>query len=152
MKKIVNLFFISLIFLFWGCAQSRYTQIDVGQIEVMYKGTVTSAKTVNISDSGEGAILGAIVGGILGHQIGKGKGKDLATVAGAVGGAVVGNQLNKNIGQELIIDLDNGKTIKTVIRIDNKNHYFFRSSDRVIVYLKGNKIVKITPIFNESIE
>ena len=40
-----------------------------------------------------GMIGGAVLGGLLGHQVGRGRGKDVATVAGAAGGAYAGNKI-----------------------------------------------------------
>lgn len=149
MKKIIVSLAVGFMFIFSGCAQRGYTQADVGNILVNYKGTVVHTREVNINDSGEGAILGAIIGAVIGHQVGKGKGKDVATAAGAIAGGVAGSKLNQDIGQEVTIDLDNGQEITTVIRVDRKHPYWLRDGDRVIVYVRGNKIVRVSPIFNE---
>ncbi|WP_200762975.1 glycine zipper 2TM domain-containing protein [Nitrosophilus alvini] len=150
MKKLLIILAAALSMAFFtGCAQKGYTQADVGEIQIVYKGTVTSTRTVSVKDSGEGMILGAIVGGILGHQIGEGKGKDVATVAGAVAGGVVGSKLAEDTGQEVTISLENGQTVTTVIKVDKNNPYWLRPGDRVAVYVKGNKIVRVAPIISE---
>lgn len=40
-----------------------------------------------------GIIAGGVAGALLGHQVGRGRGKDVATVAGAAGGAYAGNKI-----------------------------------------------------------
>ncbi len=151
MRKFL-IFAASILILFSGCAPKGYTQADVGEVMVNYKGTVTATKTVDISDDGGGMIIGAIVGAVLGHQIGEGRGKDLATVAGAVAGGAAGSALNKDRGQEVTIDLDNGQKITTLIRLDKKSPYWLKKGDRVMIYLRGDKIVKVVPIFNETVK
>lgn len=146
------LIFLAFTFIFTGCANRGYTQANVGEIQVMYKGTVTYTRTVEIKDSGEGTILGAIAGAIIGHQFGKGTGKDAATIGGAIAGGVIGSELNKDLGQEVWIDLENGQKVTTIIRIDKKNPHWLKPGDRVMVYVKGNKIVRIAPIFNERVQ
>ncbi len=152
MKKLLLSFLIIAGFLFSGCAQRGYTQADVGEVMINYKGTVVHTRTVEIQDDGGGMILGAIVGAIIGQQIGEGKGKSLATAAGTVAGGIVGSNLNKDLGQEITVDLENGQKVTTVIRLDKKNPYWLRPGDRVMVYVKGNKIVRVAPIFNERVE
>ena len=71
--------------------------------------------------------------GDIGHQIGKGRGKDLATVAGAVGGAIAGNEIEKNAkkvtryrialrmndgtSQQLTLDAANGVNVGDKVKI-----------------------------------
>jgi outer membrane lipoprotein SlyB len=40
-----------------------------------------------------GIIGGAVLGGLLGNQVGRGRGRDVATVAGVAGGAYAGNKI-----------------------------------------------------------
>ncbi|NPA03697.1 MAG: glycine zipper 2TM domain-containing protein [Epsilonproteobacteria bacterium] len=146
MGRVVSLIiFFSLLF-FTGCASRGYTTTDVGDVMVTYEGEIISARTVTISDSGEGTVLGAIIGGVLGHQVGGGKGKDVATAAGTVLGGVVGATLNRRTGQELIIRLSNNQEISTVIRVDPKRPFWFKAGDKVRVFLRGGEVVKIEPI------
>ena len=49
-------------------------------------------------DSYTPALAGAIVGGVVGNQFGKGRGKDVMTVAGALLGASVGHDLSRKRG------------------------------------------------------
>jgi outer membrane lipoprotein SlyB len=44
-----------------------------------------------------GMIGGAVLGGLLGNQVGRGRGRDVATVAGAAGGAYAGNKIEGNM-------------------------------------------------------
>jgi outer membrane lipoprotein SlyB len=70
---------------------------------------------------------------VLGHQVGKGRGKDVATVAGAVGGAVLGNQIEKSgkttTRYDIRVRLEDG-TFQT-IRSETDQGY--RVGDRVKV-------------------
>ncbi len=132
---------------FSGCAPKGYTQADIGEVLVPYEGVVVSARAVEVQDSGAGAILGGIIGAVLGHQVGGGSGRDVATVAGAITGAVIGNKLAHANAQELIVKLDNGRKIATVVAIDSKRPFWFRRGDRVRLYLRGDRVVRIEPLF-----
>lgn len=147
MKKLLTSILIaSGILLSTGCSSAHsYNQTSVGQVEQVYRGTVVSARQVNIKDSGAGTVLGAVAGGLVGNQFGpKGSGeKTAATVIGALGGAYAGNQVNQDSGQELIINLDDGREIRTVHRVDKNTPYSFRSGDRVRVYYRGGRFSEI---------
>ncbi len=132
---------------FSGCAPKGYTQADIGEVLVPYEGVVASARAVEVQDSGAGAILGGIIGAVLGHQVGGGSGRDVATVAGAITGAVIGNKLAHANAQELIVKLDNGRKIATVVAIDPKRPFWFRRGDRVRLYLRGDRVVRLEPLF-----
>lgn len=58
-------------------------------------GKVTAVRVVE--KEGEtgavGIIAGGVAGALLGHQVGRGRGRDVATVAGAAGGAYAGNRI-----------------------------------------------------------
>ncbi|MRI57986.1 MAG: hypothetical protein C6H99_00590 [Epsilonproteobacteria bacterium] len=148
MKKILIAVMVAVMMvLSSGCAPKGYTSADVGAVMITYEGEVISTRTVNIQDSGEGTILGAIMGAVVGHQIGGGSGRDVATAAGAIIGGMVGNNLNRGVGQELVIKLENGQKISTLIKIDPKNPFWFKPGDRVRVYVKRDRVVKIEPLF-----
>jgi len=70
-------------------------------------------------------------------------------VAGAVAGGVVGSRLSEDMGQEVTISLENGQTVTTVIKVDKNNPYWLRPGDKVAVYVKGNRVVRVAPIVNE---
>ncbi len=135
------------LLLFSGCATKGYTPADVGAVMITYEGVVESARTVHVQDDGAGSILGGIIGAVLGHQIGGGSGRDVATTAGAITGAIVGSKLAQATAQELIVRLDNGEKIATLVRLDPKKPFWFRPGDRVRLYLRGNRVIKIEPIF-----
>ena len=86
-------------------------------------GTVETVYDVNLSGGGTnptGAIMGAVIGGVVGNQIGSGSGRTAATIAGAGVGGYVGNRIQENQGgnyrrgQEVVVRLDNGNTIRVV--------------------------------------
>lgn len=147
MKQLLtSILIISGILLTTGCSSAHsYNQTSVGQVEQVYRGTVTSVRQVDIKDSGAGTVLGAVAGGLVGNQFGpKGSGeKTAATVIGALGGAYAGNQVNQDSGQELVIDLDDGREIRTVHRVDKNTPYSFRAGDRVRVYYRGGRFSEI---------
>ena len=132
---------------FSGCAPKGYTQAELGKVLVPYEGVVVSARAVEVEDSGAGAILGGIIGAVVGHQVGGGSGRDVATVAGAITGAVIGDKLAHANAQELIIKLDNGRKIATVVAVDPKRPFWFRPGDRVRLYLQDDRVVRIEPLF-----
>lgn len=69
-------------------------------------GVVESVHQVRIEaqPSGGGAVLGGIAGAVLGHQFGRGRGRDLATVAGGVGGALLGNHVEETARGHYVYD------------------------------------------------
>ncbi len=148
MKRVVVMLLFGMLF-FSGCAQKGYNTADLNSLMRTYEGEVISAKSIVLQDSGEGTFLGAIVGAIIGHQIGGGSGKDVATAAGAVLGGMIGSNLNKANAQELIIRLDSGEEISTIVRVDRTRNFWFRAGDRVRIFVRGNRIVKIEPIFED---
>lgn len=147
MKQSLTFILIALgILLSSGCSSAHsYNQTSVGQVEQVYRGTVASVRQIDIKDSGAGTVLGAVAGGLIGNQFGpKGSGEKTAgTVIGALGGAYAGNQINQDSGQELIINLDDGREIRTVHRVDKNTPYSFRAGDRVRVYYRGGRFSEI---------
>ena len=148
MKRMIIMLLFS-IFFFSGCAQRGYNTADLNTLMRTYEGEVVSAKSIMLQDSGEGTFLGAIIGAIIGYQIGEGSGKDVATAAGAVLGGIVGSNLNKANAQELIIRLDSGEEISTIVRVDRRKNFWFRSGDKVRIFVRKSRIVKIEPIFED---
>ena len=148
MRQAIAILLFGLLF-FSGCAQKGYDTADLNTLMRTYEGEVVSAKSIALQDSGEGTFLGAIIGAIIGHQIGEGSGKDVATAAGAVLGGMIGSNLNKANAQELIIRLDSGEEISTIVRVDRTRNFWFRAGDRVRIFGRGSRIVKIEPIFEE---
>lgn len=135
-----------------GCAPRGYETRTVGQQMTVQSGVVQSVKEVVINNQGAGnalgAIVGAVAGGALGNQIGGGVGKDVATVAGTVLGGVaggsVGDQLDTQYGQEVIVQLNNGQTVATVLRI-NETTPMLAPGQAVNVFFSGSSISNISP-------
>ncbi len=136
---------VALLFLS-GCAERGYTTAQLNEVVYTRYGEVVSARAVQVHDSGGGALLGAIIGAIIGHQFGGGSGKDLATAAGAIAGGVIGSKLSQANAQELLIRFENGEEIATVVRIDYQKGFWFKRGDRVRVFIKNGRIVKIEPL------
>lgn len=137
MKKLLAVSALALSMSLAGCAttdygssgyygSSSYDRYDnrydnrghysYGVVEQVYDVNLSGRSAAN----GTGAVLGAIVGGVVGHQIGSGSGRTAATIAGAGVGAYAGNRIQENQGgnyqrgQEVVVRLDNGSTIRVV--------------------------------------
>ena len=146
MRGVLAIVLVGLLF-FSGCAPKGYTTAEINSVMRIYEGEVLSARAMIVEDSGEGTILGAILGAIIGHQFGGGSGKDVATAAGAILGGVIGNNLNKANAQELVIRLDRGEEISTLVKVDRQRGFWFRPGDRVRIFVRDGRIVKVEPSF-----
>jgi len=143
MKNIFLVISFTSLVLFSGCAPMQtkgyYTTSDSNTYVIMKQGVILSSKPIILRDNGTGTILGAVAGGVLGHQVGGGTGKTVATVAGSLLGAAAGNSLNQKQGEELIIKLNSGETIKAIV-----NSQYYRAGDKVTVELRGGKVTRIS--------
>ena len=106
-------------------------------------GTVESITPVDQAGdaSGAGAAIGGVLGAVVGHQAGKGRGRDVATVAGAVGGALLGHQLektNKNAAKVYDIRVRMETNTFQTIRVDVAQDV--RVGDRVRI--EGGKLIR----------
>ena len=130
---------ILLLALVSGCASGGYPTVSsstAGTTQTIDLGTVIATRPVKIE--GESSQLGLYGGGIMGSAVGstvgKGGGKVLASAGGAVVGAVVGQKIEKaltaQIAQEMTIELDDGRTIVVVQKLQEPE---FHSGDRVSV-------------------
>lgn len=146
MKKLIFTAFATSMLFLGGCATSSgaYTQSDVGNVQIIKRGTVVSAEMINAPDDGAGTILGAIAGGIIGAQFG-GTNTDraLAGVGGAIAGGAAGNALNSSTAQKLTIQLDDGTEIQTIKNVNSNSPMSFRNGDRVRVYFEGSRVRNI---------
>jgi outer membrane lipoprotein SlyB len=140
-KKILSI--IVLILFFAGCADKGYTLDETERIYTTVPGVVVEVKGVTIEAGSSGSAVGGIVGFIIGTQVGKGKGNVAATLAGGLLGSLLGAKAALP-GQQLVIELDDGSRITTVIKT-SKDRYF-RPGDRVRLVLDGRKIVNIERI------
>jgi len=133
-----------------GCAPKGYEQSTIGQNMTVEAGVVQSVKQVLVNSNGVGNTLGGIVGsvagGAAGAHAGGGTGQVVASVLGAAIGSVVGgtmgNGMDKNYGQEVIVKLNNGKTVATVLRI-NETTPALSVGQAVNVFSAGGKISNI---------
>jgi outer membrane lipoprotein SlyB len=109
-----------------GCAPKGYDQATVGESMIVEPGVVQSVRQVQVNNNGVGntlgGIVGAVAGGAAGNQVGGGTGQAVATVAGTVLGGVIGGMAGDNMdnqyGQEIVVKLDSGKTVATVLRVN----------------------------------
>ncbi|MCG8689085.1 MAG: glycine zipper 2TM domain-containing protein [Desulfobacterales bacterium] len=112
-----------------GCAPSKsgnvYTHDQTMRAQTVQNGTVESVKSVRIEQGDKpaaGTVIGGAAGGVLGNTVGSGRGRTVATVAGALAGAAAGAAAEKKMktadALEIIVNLDNGKTIVIVQEAD----------------------------------
>jgi len=109
-----------------GCAPRGIQRANVGQQMNVEPGIVQSVKQVVINNQGVGntvgGIVGAVAGGIGGNHIGGGTGQTVATVLGtAVGGVLggmAGDKMDTNYGMEVVVKLNSGRTIGTVLPLN----------------------------------
>jgi len=141
MRKFVPLFVLLLFF--WGCSHKGYTLDEANRIYVTKTGKVIAVKDITIEAGSQGSVIGGIVGLIIGTQIGKGRGNTAATLGGGLIGSLLGAKVSMP-GQQLQIELDDGRIITTVIRVDKSS--YFRVGDRVRLVLDGKRIVHIERI------
>lgn len=84
-------------------------------------------------DGTGGAIVGALVGAAIGNQVGSGSGRKAATVAGAVAGGVAGKRIDERNGRggdfELVVQMDNGRTVM----LEQRSLNGVREGSRVVV-------------------
>ncbi len=153
MKKILVSSLLSLAMIVGtGCAPKGYAQSTVGQNMQVEPGVVQSVKQVVIDGNGVGNTLGGIVGtvagGAAGRQVGGGTGQIVASVLGAaiggVAGGTIGDKLDTNYGQEVVVRLNNGRTVGTVLRI-NQTTPMLAPGQAVNVFMSGGTISNISP-------
>ncbi len=135
-----------------GCAPKGYAQSTVGQTMQVEPGVVQSVKQVVIDGNGVGNTIGGVVGTVAGtaagRQVGGGTGQVVASVLGAaIGGVVggsVGDQLDTNYGQEVVVRLNSGRTVATVLRI-NQTTPLLSPGQAVNVFMSSGTISNISP-------
>jgi len=97
----------------------------VGNVNRAVKGTVVSARKVNINgtNSGAGALAGGAAGGVAGSAIGNnGRTNAIGAIGGVVAGAVIGATIEeaatKQTGMEYVVQTENGALL-TVVQADD---------------------------------
>ena len=127
MKKVlISSMIISLTLLTTGCAPKGYAQSTIGETMTVEPGVIQSVRQVQVNNNGVGNTLGSVVGsvagGVAGNHVGGGSGRDVATVAavaiGGVLGGMAGDNMDNQYGQEIVVKLNSGKTVATVLRIN----------------------------------
>lgn len=152
MKKTLIITSLLVVTLFsTGCAPKGYARSSIGQNMQVEPGIVQSVKQVVIDSQGTGNTLGGVVGSIAGAaagaQVGGGTGQIVASVLGAalgsVAGGTIGNELDTNYGQEVVVRLNNGRTVATVLRI-NESTPALMPGQAVNVFTSGGQISNIS--------
>ena len=154
MKKILISLALALIFILTvGCAPRGYAQSNVNQAMIVEEGVITSIKRVEINNDGVGnglgIVLGTVAGGVLGNKVGGGTGKAIATASGAVAGGVLGglagNQMDARYGVEVVVKLNNGKTVATVLPANGTLSSLGKGQAVNVLYSNG-RISNISPL------
>lgn len=146
MKKIITLVSLATIISLSGCAtpvsdHNNYRGYESGVAQQVNYGVVDSVRPVMINNenTGVGVATGAVLGGLLGSTIGHGRGSIAAGVAGAVAGGVAGQAVERNNSQvpgvEIVVRLENGRTI-AVTQPDSERFY---RGDRVRILTANGK-------------
>lgn len=153
MKTIFTATIFALMVLFFtGCVPKGYTKSAVGQNMTVQPGVVQSVRQVAMENNGVGNVLGGIVGTVAGTaagaKVGGGTGQVVATVLGgalgSVAGGMAGDQLDTDYGQEVIVKLNNGQTVATVLRINGQTQAL-QAGQAVNVFFSGGSIANISP-------
>jgi outer membrane lipoprotein SlyB len=109
-----------------GCAPKGYDQSSIGASMRVEPGVVQSVRQVQVNNNGVGntlgSVVGAVAGGAAGSHVGGGTGQAVASVTGSVLGSVIGgmagNNMDNQYGQEIVVKLNSGKTVATVLRVN----------------------------------
>ena len=148
---LVSLGLIVLLILSAGCASSEPQPNISEQNMTIEEGVIESVRKIETRNSGVGTMIGSAVGSVAGSvagsNVGTGTGRILSSVLGSVLGSIaggtVGNNMSKNYSQELTIQLNNEKTTKVVLKIDDKTPELIVGQKVNIFSYKG-KISKVT--------
>ena len=135
-----------------GCAPRGYAQSTVNQAMVVESGIITSIKQVEINNNGVGnglgLVLGTVAGGVVGNKVGGGTGRAIATAAGAVAGGVLGgyagNTIDSRYGVEVVVKLDKGQTVATVLPANGALSALGKGQAVNVIY-SGGKITNVSP-------
>ncbi len=130
-----------------GLGNGDYQRYQAGYVQNVQTGVVTSVRNVNIagnqSELPVGTVLGAVVGGLAGNNLGRGNGQIAGAVAGAALGGLAGNALQgkatSQIGLEIIVRLDSGRSIAVTQGADQQ----FNVGDRVNVLTGGSGTTRV---------
>lgn len=125
-----------------------YAVGSVGQVNRAVKGTVVSARQVNIegTQSGVGAGSGALAGGLGGSYIGGSsvRGSAIGAVGGAVAGGIAGalieESATKQQGVEYIIEAENGAILTLVQGTDDP---IAKGEKVLVLYGQRSRVVRL---------
>jgi outer membrane lipoprotein SlyB len=154
MKKVIISSMLGLTLMVTsGCAPRGYAQSNVNQAMRVEPGVITSIKQVAINNNGVGnglgTVLGAATGAVLGDKVGGGTGKYIATavgaVAGGVAGGMAGDQLDSRYGVEVVVKLNNGQTVATVLPQNESLSVLGAGQAVNVLYTADGKIANISP-------
>ncbi|SFV61894.1 Outer membrane lipoprotein [hydrothermal vent metagenome] len=136
-----------------GCAPRGYAHSNLNQAMTVEPGVITSIKQVEINNDGVGnglgVVLGSVAGGVVGNKVGGGTGKAIATavgtVAGGVFGGMAGNQMDARYGVEVVVKLDNGKTVATVLPANGALSTLGKGQPVNVIYSSTGEISNVSP-------
>ena len=143
---------LAVALMFSACASqtgSSYSRYETREAMTVELGVIKQLNNAQIEDDPEGlgTLTGGVVGGILGSAFGGGSGK-IFTVAGeALAGALAGTGIEKAVrtkpAQEIMVELDGGKTIVVVQEIDKSEILGVGDRVRVLSTRDGSTRVRL---------
>ena len=129
-----------------GSSYSRYEAREPMTVEL---GVIKQLNDALIEDDpdGLGTLTGGIVGGILGSAFGGGSGRIFTVAGGALAGALARTGIEKAVrtkaAQEIMVELDGGRTIVVVQEIDKSEILAVGDRVRVLSAPDGSARVRL---------
>ncbi len=152
MSKHLSVLWLVFMLFLNACASqtgSSYSSSQTREAMTVELGVITQLNDAKIEDDPEGLGLlsGGVVGGILGSGIGGGSGRIFAIAGGALVGALAGTGIEKALktkdAQEIMVELDSGKTIVVVQQIDSAEILAVGDRVRVLSAFDGSTRVRL---------
>jgi len=128
---------------------SSYSRNETREPMTVELGVVKQLNDALIEDDpqGLGTLAGGVVGGILGSAFGGGSGRTFAIAGGALAGALAGTGVEKaartKSAQEIMVELDSGRTIVVVQQLDNDEILAVGDRVRVLSAYDGSARVRM---------
>ena len=143
---------LAVVLMFSACASqtgSSYSRYETREPMTVELGVIKQLNDAQIEDDpdGLGTLTGGIVGGILGSAFGSGSGKIFTVAGGALAGALAGTGIEKAVrtkaAQEIMVELDGGRTIVVVQEIDKSEILAVGDRVRVLSAPDGSARVRL---------
>lgn len=143
---------LAVVLMFSACASqtgSSYSRYETREPMTVELGVIKQLNDAQIEDDpdGLGTLTGGIVGGILGSAFGGGSGRIFTVAGGALAGGLAGTGIEKAVrtkaAQEIMVELDGGRTIVVVQEIDKSEILAVGDRVRVLSAPDGSARVRL---------